>query len=84
MLQSFGGRSLVKGARTMLPSLQFADVTKSMAGVRAQAVAKDGSLVDDFLFIRSGPTLHVLNAPSPAVTACLPIGRHIANELCAS
>jgi len=81
MLQSFGGRSLVKGAQTMLPRLQFADVTKSTAGVRAQAVAKDGSLVDDFLFVRSGPALHVLNAPSPAATACLPIGRHIAREL---
>nr|MCW2727365.1 hydroxyglutarate oxidase [Aeromicrobium sp.] len=81
MARSLAGRALVKAAQEMLPPLQVADVRKSMAGVRAQAVARDGSLVDDFMFKRSGPTLHVLNAPSPAATACLPIGAHIAQEL---
>jgi L-2-hydroxyglutarate oxidase len=47
-------------------------------------VTRDGKLVDDFLFLRQGPTLHVLNAPSPAATACLPIGEHIARELAAA
>ena len=61
------------------------------AGVRAQAVRPDGSLVDDFLFVQDGsaaaaaadePTvLHVLNAPSPAATAALPIGREIVARL---
>ena len=57
----------------------------SGAGVRAQAVRPDGALVDDFLFAEqgtgAGSVLHVLNAPSPAATAALPIGREIAARL---
>ena len=79
--RSLIGRSLLKAAREMLPELRANDLRRSMSGVRAQAVAKDGSLVDDFLFRRVGAVLHVLNAPSPAATACLPIGRHIAQVL---
>lgn len=67
----------------MLPELTQADVRRSGSGVRAQAVTRDGRLVDDFLFARDRRTLHVLNAPSPAATACLPIGEHIARELIA-
>lgn len=84
IIRSLAGSSLVKAAREMLPELDPADVRRSTAGVRAQAVTRQGKLVDDFLFLRSGPTLHVLNAPSPAATACLPIGRHIADQLYAS
>jgi L-2-hydroxyglutarate oxidase len=72
---------LVTAAQGMLPDLRVEDVRKSGSGVRAQAVTRDGRLVDDFLFLRQGPALHVLNAPSPAATACLPIGEHIAREL---
>jgi (S)-2-hydroxyglutarate dehydrogenase len=79
--RSLVGRSLLKDARAMLPGLEAQDLRPSMSGVRAQAVTKDGRLVDDFLFRRSGSVLHVLNAPSPAATACLPIGEHIAQEL---
>lgn len=79
--RSLSGSSLVKAAREMLPELTAADVRRATAGVRAQAVTRAGRLVDDFLFLRSGPTLHVLNAPSPAATACLPIGQHIAEQL---
>jgi len=81
--RSLFGRSMLKEAREMLPELRASDLRPSMSGVRAQAVAKDGSLVDDFLFRRSGDVLHVLNAPSPAATACLPIGECIAQELLA-
>jgi L-2-hydroxyglutarate oxidase len=81
--RSLSGRSLLKGAREMLPELTAHDLRPSMSGVRAQAVAKDGRLVDDFLFQRAGDVLHVLNAPSPAATACLPIGMRIAQELLA-
>ena len=55
-----------------------ADITPGGAGVRAQAVAEDGSLVDDFRIAQSKDAIHVLNAPSPAATASLAIGRHIA------
>jgi (S)-2-hydroxyglutarate dehydrogenase len=82
--RSLIGRSLLKEARQMVPELRATDLRSSMSGVRAQAVAKDGRLVDDFLFRRAGQVLHVLNAPSPAATACLPIGAHIAQELLAS
>ncbi|HWD84039.1 MAG TPA: L-2-hydroxyglutarate oxidase [Kribbella sp.] len=80
--RSLTGRALVKEARRMLPELQVSDVRRSGAGVRAQAVTRDGKLVDDFLFLRDGRALHVLNAPSPAATACLVIGDRIAEELC--
>ena len=80
--RSLTGGALVRAARQMLPALRPGDVRRSGAGVRAQAVTRDGMLVDDFMFLRDGRTLHVLNAPSPAATACLPIGEHIARELC--
>jgi L-2-hydroxyglutarate oxidase len=51
------------------------------AGIRAQAVRRDGSLVDDFLFLRTDRTLHVANAPSPAATSAIPIGERIAGQL---
>ena len=54
---------------------------RERAGVRAQALASDGSLVDDFLFVDSPRTLHVCNAPSPAATSSLPIGRAIAERV---
>ncbi|MCW2811469.1 MAG: hydroxyglutarate oxidase [Friedmanniella sp.] len=81
IVRSLRGKALVSAARGMLPELRAQDVRKSGSGVRAQAVTRDGKLVDDFLFLRQGPALHVLNAPSPAATACLPIGEHIAREL---
>lgn len=76
-------RSLSKSAfteavRRLLPAVDPGDLVPHPAGVRAQAVLRDGTLVDDFL-IREGPrTVHVLNAPSPAATASLPIGREVA------
>ncbi|WUJ69555.1 L-2-hydroxyglutarate oxidase [Kribbella soli] len=83
IVRSLTGRALVREARRMLPELEVKDVRRSGAGVRAQAVTRDGKLVDDFLFLRDGRALHVLNAPSPAATACLVIGNRIAEELSA-
>ena len=83
VMRSLTGRALVREAQRMLPELRVADVRRSGAGVRAQAVTREGKLVDDFLFVRDGRALHVLNAPSPAATACLLIGERIAEELCA-
>jgi (S)-2-hydroxyglutarate dehydrogenase len=48
--------------------------------VRAQALARDGSLVDDFVVVEGRKSVHVLNAPSPAATACIPIGEAIADR----
>lgn len=79
--RSLVGRALVRSAQKMLPELHRSDVRRSGSGVRAQAINRNGELVDDFLFRRDGRVLHVLNAPSPAATACLVIGRHIAREL---
>lgn len=57
------------------------DLQEYPAGIRAQAVMKDGSLVHDFLFAQSARTLHVCNAPSPAATSAFPIGEYIINKL---
>lgn len=81
-------RSLSKGAfvrslRKLVPEVREADVERHGAGVRAQALRPDGTLVDDFVFLASHRALHVLNAPSPAATASLAIGRHVAGELAA-
>lgn len=81
MTRSLAGRALVRAAQRMVPELGIDDVGPAGAGVRAQAVTRSGRLVDDFLFVRDGRALHVLNAPSPAATACLPIGEHIASKL---
>ncbi|MFJ3668132.1 L-2-hydroxyglutarate oxidase [Streptomyces sp. NPDC090106] len=82
-------RSVSKGAftqavRRLLPAVREDDLVPTAAGVRAQAVLRDGTLVDDFL-IKEGPrTVHVLNAPSPAATASLPIGREVARRALAA
>ncbi|GIJ46337.1 hydroxyglutarate oxidase [Virgisporangium aliadipatigenens] len=81
LLRSFVARSFVAAVRRMLPDVRAEDLRPAPAGVRAQAVGRDGRLVDDFLFRRTGAVLHVLNAPSPAATASLLIGRRIADEL---
>jgi L-2-hydroxyglutarate oxidase LhgO len=76
-------RSLVKAEfvralQRLVPDLRSDDVVRGDAGVRAQAVGRDGLLVDDFSIVESPRAIHVLNAPSPAATASLAIGRHIA------
>ena len=64
-----------------IPDINKKDITPRIAGVRAQAVCKDGSLIDDFVFEKKEQSLHVLNAPSPAATASLAIGEHIVKEI---
>ncbi|GAA3591697.1 L-2-hydroxyglutarate oxidase [Streptomyces osmaniensis] len=78
-------RSVSKAAftvavRRLLPAVTSDDLVPSAAGVRAQAVLRDGSLVDDFLISEGPRAVHVLNAPSPAATASLPIGREVARR----
>ncbi|WP_329572456.1 L-2-hydroxyglutarate oxidase [Streptomyces sp. NBC_01361] len=70
--------------RRLLPAVTADDLVPAPAGVRAQAVLRDGTLVDDFLIREAPRTVHVLNAPSPAATASLPIGREVARRALAA
>jgi (S)-2-hydroxyglutarate dehydrogenase len=72
--------AFVRAAARFLPELQTADVLPSFAGVRAQALGRDGRLVDDFVFSHTERALHVRNAPSPAATSSLAIARHVAEQ----
>jgi L-2-hydroxyglutarate oxidase len=79
--RSVSKAAFTQAVRRLLPEVREADLVPAPAGVRAQAVLRDGTLVDDFL-IRQGPrAVHVLNAPSPAATASLPIGREVARRV---
>jgi (S)-2-hydroxyglutarate dehydrogenase len=72
--------AFVKAAARYVPELDPSDVQPAFAGVRAQAIGRDGRLIDDFLFSRTERALHVRNAPSPGATASLAIARHVADE----
>jgi L-2-hydroxyglutarate oxidase len=67
--------------RRLVPELRDDDLVPAVAGVRAQALRADGTLVDDFLVERDGRVVHVLNAPSPAATSAFEIARHIVTLL---
>ncbi len=71
---------LARAAARYVPALGAGDVERAFAGVRAQALARDGKLVDDFVFSHSERALHVRNAPSPAATSSLAIARLVADE----
>lgn len=73
-------RAFAAAAARFVPELTAEDVEPAFAGIRAQAVARDGTLVDDFVFSGTSRTLHVRNAPSPAATSCLAIARHVADR----
>lgn len=75
-------RAMVRAARAYAPELTVADLDGTQhAGVRAQAVGRDGSLVDDFVVHRTGPVTYVRNAPSPAATSSLALARHLVDGL---
>lgn len=76
-LRSLDKKRFVESCRALVPEVRDEDMNAGGSGVRAQAVAPDGSLVDDFRFLPREKFLHVLNVPSPAATASLPIGREI-------
>jgi L-2-hydroxyglutarate oxidase LhgO len=61
----------------LIPSLQSEDIVASRSGVRAMALSQQGEMLDDFKIEYHGNAIHVLNAPSPAATACLSIGKSI-------
>ncbi|HST54949.1 MAG TPA: L-2-hydroxyglutarate oxidase [Solirubrobacteraceae bacterium] len=72
--------AFVRAAARYVPELQVGDVEPAFAGVRAQALGRDGRLVDDFVFSATERALHVRNAPSPAATSSLAIARHVADR----
>jgi L-2-hydroxyglutarate oxidase len=78
IVRSRSRRRFVRAARRLVPDLRADDLVPGGAGVRAQALAPDGTLLDDFAFGESPRVVAVLNAPSPAATACLAIGAHVA------
>lgn len=72
---------LVRAARRLIPAVDGRDLVRAGAGVRAQAVGRDGALIDDFVIVDDGQIAAVLNAPSPAATASLAIADEIVNRL---
>jgi L-2-hydroxyglutarate oxidase len=80
LLRSGSVSAFAKAVQEMVPEIQAGDLVPTRAGVRAQAVDKDGKLVEDFRFARGERWLHVLNAPSPAATASLAIGDYVAKQ----
>jgi L-2-hydroxyglutarate oxidase len=79
--RSFSKKAFTKSLQQLIPEVQEDDLVPSHAGVRAQALLPDGKMVDDFLIVRSESGVHVCNAPSPAATASIPIGRAVAQQL---
>jgi (S)-2-hydroxyglutarate dehydrogenase len=78
MYRSISREAFVKALQKLIPELRMQDVHPAGSGVRAQAVAPDGSLVDDFRIVETERMVHVLNAPSPGATASISIGKTIA------
>lgn len=83
MRNSLFKRAYLEQCRKYCPSLGLEDLLPYEAGIRAQAVASDGSLIHDFLFLDSERMLHVCNAPSPGATSAIPIGEMIVDRLLA-
>jgi (S)-2-hydroxyglutarate dehydrogenase len=79
--RSCSKRVFARSLQRLIPEVQPSDLAPCQAGVRAQALFEDGRLVDDFHIVTGRQSLHVCNAPSPAATASLEIGRHIADQV---
>jgi (S)-2-hydroxyglutarate dehydrogenase len=79
--RSLSKRRFAASLQRLVPEIQVSDLVPAPAGVRAQALHRDGTLVDDFLIVRHERSVHVLNAPSPAATSALEIGRCVAQQV---
>jgi (S)-2-hydroxyglutarate dehydrogenase len=79
--RSLSKKAFVRGLKKLVPEVEEEDVVPISAGVRAQALRKDGAMIDDFLIAEGESSVHVLNAPSPAATASIPIGDDIAKRI---
>jgi len=78
MRRSMRRNAFVRSVQRLVPDIRDQDLKPGGCGIRAQAVARDGSLVDDFRLIQTAGAIHVLNAPSPAATASLEIASRLA------
>lgn len=81
MVRSFSKAVFVQSLQRLIPEVQMDDVIPTHAGVRAQALMADGKLVDDFLIVQGEHSVHVCNAPSPAATSSLEIGKAVAEQV---
>jgi (S)-2-hydroxyglutarate dehydrogenase len=80
-IRSFSKAAFVHSLQKLIPEIQSDDLIPTHAGVRAQALMNDGKLVDDFLIVKNRNSVHVCNAPSPAATSSLEIGKAIAAQI---
>ncbi|NSY40852.1 L-2-hydroxyglutarate oxidase [Leisingera sp. ANG59] len=80
MANSTFRRRYLRACQRYCPALELSDLQPYPAGIRAQAVMRDGTLVHDFLIRSTARTIHICNAPSPAATSAIPIAEHIRNE----
>ena len=78
--RAFSKSLFLKELQKMIPSLKMNDIISGRSGVRAMALSSDGEMIDDFKIVKNKKNIHVLNAPSPAATACLAIGEQIMEE----
>ena len=81
IIRSFSKAAFVKSLQKIIPEVKSEDLISCSAGVRAQALKNDGKLVDDFLIIQNNNSMHVCNAPSPAATSSLEIGKAIVEQI---
>ncbi|MDJ0693869.1 L-2-hydroxyglutarate oxidase [Mastigocoleus sp. MO_188.B34] len=81
IIRSFSKAAFVQSLQKLIPEVQAQDVIPTHAGVRAQALMGDGKLVDDFLIVQGQNSIHVCNAPSPAATSSLEIGKAIVERI---
>jgi (S)-2-hydroxyglutarate dehydrogenase len=81
VLRSFSKKRFAHSLSKLVPGISAQDLVPSKSGVRAQAVAPNGKLIDDFLFVEAANQLHVLNAPSPAATSSLEIAKLILEKI---
>jgi L-2-hydroxyglutarate oxidase LhgO len=82
VVRSHSRELFARALRRLVPEIRAEDLLPGGAGVRAQALTADGTLLDDFVIERRGRVVHVLNAPSPAATACFAVGERVADALC--
>lgn len=81
IIRSFSKAAFVRSLQKLIPEVKAEDLVPTHAGVRAQALMNDGKLVDDFLIVQGKNSVHVCNAPSPAATSSIEIGKAIAQTI---